>query len=201
MSKEAMLSPVVRTLYETIRRLGGELRKYHWQKYKRADPFLEMVFGREEKAGFLGVKNVTLHDSVILNGDVSIGEGTFVGQYCTLNGGGGLKIGKNCSISVGVRIFTHDTAKWAVSGGKADYEYAPVDIGDCCFLGANAVITKGVSIGGHSVVAAGAVVTTSFPECSIIAGVPAKAIGRVDLLEDAEPVLRYFKDLDPQENK
>lgn len=198
MGKEAKLSPIIGTLYKTLRGLCGELRKYHWKKYKRADPFLEMVLGREEKAEFLGIKNVTLHDSVIVNGDVSIGEGTFIGQYCTLNGGGGLRIGKKCSISVGVRIFTHDTVKWAVSGGKADYEYAPVVIGDCCFLGANSVVTKGVTIGGHSVVAAGAVVTTSFPECSIIAGVPARAVGRVDLREDANPVLTYFKELDAQ---
>jgi len=51
-----------------------------------------------------------------------------------------------------------------------------VDIGDDCWIGANATIVDGVSVGSHSIVAAGAVVTRSFPERSVIGGVPARLL-------------------------
>ena len=49
-------------------------------------------------------------------------------------------------------------------------------IGNDVWIGANAVITAGVHIGRHSVVAAGAVVTKDVPEYSVVGGVPAKVI-------------------------
>lgn len=51
-----------------------------------------------------------------------------------------------------------------------------VTIGDCCWIGAKAVILKDVQLGDYCVVAAGAVVTKSFPAGSVIGGVPAKLI-------------------------
>ena len=51
-----------------------------------------------------------------------------------------------------------------------------IRIDDDVWIGANAVITAGVHIGSHSVVAAGAVVTKDVPEYSVVAGVPAKVI-------------------------
>ncbi len=53
-------------------------------------------------------------------------------------------------------------------------------IEDDVWIGANAVILPGVTIGQHAVVAAGAVVTTDVPENTIVAGVPAKIIKRID---------------------
>ena len=53
---------------------------------------------------------------------------------------------------------------------------APVVIEDDVWCGANVTILKGVTIGRGSVVAAGAIVTKSFPPYSIIGGVPAKLI-------------------------
>ena len=52
----------------------------------------------------------------------------------------------------------------------------PVVIEDDVWTGANVTILKGVTIGRGSVIAAGAVVTKSFPPYSIIGGVPAKLI-------------------------
>ena len=54
-----------------------------------------------------------------------------------------------------------------------------VVIGDDIWVGANAVILPGVTIGNHSVVAAGAVVTKDVPPHSLVAGVPAKIIKEI----------------------
>lgn len=56
---------------------------------------------------------------------------------------GGLQIGDYCSISSGVQIYTHDTVRWATSGGNIDPEHAPVRIGNRCYIGPNVVVSKG----------------------------------------------------------
>ena len=56
----------------------------------------------------------------------------------------------------------------------------PVVIGDNCWLAANAVILPEVELGPHTIVAAGAVVTKSYPEGNcILAGVPAKIVENI----------------------
>ena len=55
----------------------------------------------------------------------------------------------------------------------------PVKIGRYCFVGARAIILKGVTVGAHSVIGAGAVVTKDVEAYSIVGGNPASVIGRV----------------------
>jgi len=57
-----------------------------------------------------------------------------------------------------------------------------IDIKDNVFIGYNAIVMPNITIGSNSIVAAGAVVTKDVPEGEIVAGVPAKSIGRVDNL-------------------
>lgn len=57
----------------------------------------------------------------------------------------------------------------------------PVEIGEGCWLGEKSMILPGVTLGKRCIVAAGAVVTKSFPDYSLIAGVPAKCIKTYDL--------------------
>jgi len=59
-------------------------------------------------------------------------------------------------------------------------ERSPVSIGDCTFIGANAVILMGVTIGDHCIVGAGSVVSIDLPDHSVAVGVPARVVGRVD---------------------
>ncbi len=58
---------------------------------------------------------------------------------------------------------------------------APIKIGKYCWIGANAVVLKGVELGDGCVVGAGSVVTKSFPRGSVIAGNPAKLVRKRDL--------------------
>jgi acetyltransferase-like isoleucine patch superfamily enzyme len=175
--------------------LQHALREITFRDYQRVNPFQEDLTDWKERGEFLfgPGKNITLYNSASVAGNVQVGENTWIGPFVELDGTGGLEIGKYCSISAGVNIATHDTVKWALSGGKSGYDYEPVKIGDCCFIGNGTIINKGVSIGNHCLIAAGAVVTKSIPDFSIAAGIPAKIIGKV-IFDGTKVELEFFKD-------
>jgi acetyltransferase-like isoleucine patch superfamily enzyme len=180
-------------LLSNLRALHHALREHTKIEYGRINPFYEDLFDWRERAAYwLGEeKGVTIYNSTTLVGQVDIGEHTWIGPFCSLDGTGGLTIGSYCSISLGCQILTHDTVRWALSRGKAAYEYAPTKIGDCCFLGCYAVVLKGVTIEDHCVIGAGAVVTENVPAYSIVAGVPAHRIGKVHVDENEEIWFQY----------
>ena len=181
-------------LHGQLIRLHEELRCDSKLKYNRINPFAEDLFNWKERGEFWAGKgeNVTIFSTTTILGDVTIGANTWIGPYCALDGSGGLTIGEFCSISSGVQIVSHDTVLWALSGGKIEREIAPIKVGDCCFIGSHAVITKGLSIGDHCLIGAGAVVTRDIPSFSIAAGVPARIIGEVFCCDNGKMELRYF---------
>jgi acetyltransferase-like isoleucine patch superfamily enzyme len=150
--------------------------------YARDLPFEELLFDRWERSQSLGFGDQTsIYQSSHVFGDVEVGESTWIGPFTMLDGSGGLRIGDFCSISTGVQIYTHDTVKWAVSGGKAAYEKSPVVIGHCCYIGPQSVITRGVTIGDHCIIGAGSLVTKDIPPYTLAFGVPAKPRGKVHI--------------------
>ena len=110
--------------------------------FQRFLPFGDYVVDRWEKARELGFgEGSSVYDSVLVLGSVEVGRNTWIGPFVVLDGSGGLRIGSHCSISAGVQIYTHDTVRWAVTGGKAAAERASTSIGDNCYLGPNVVVT------------------------------------------------------------
>lgn len=112
--------------------------------------------------------------------NVSIGEGTIIGDHVTLDGRAKLTIGSHVDIASEVMIFNseHD-----INSAVFDPIEKPVVIKDYVFIGPRAIILPNVTIGQGVVVAAGAVVTKDVAEMTIVGGVPAKEIGKRQLKE------------------
>ncbi|OPY15542.1 MAG: 2,3,4,5-tetrahydropyridine-2,6-dicarboxylate N-acetyltransferase [Syntrophus sp. PtaB.Bin001] len=176
-----MFSPGVilrkmKILVELIR-LFEYLRDDKKKRFNRVLPFGDYIVDRWEKARYLGFdEGSSIYDSALVFGDVKVGKNTWIGPFTILDGSGGLLIGHNCSISAGVQIYSHDSVKWAISGGAHDYEYCRTTIEDNCYVGPNTIIAKGVVIGAGSIVGANSYVDKPWPKGSKIAGNPAKLI-------------------------
>lgn len=127
----------------------------------------------------------------------ALGAFSTIEDYCTINNGvGDVVIGEKTLIGIGNVIIGPITigsnvifAQNIVASGL-NHEYRDVNlpihaqsinvaqiiVEDDCWIAANAVLTSGVTVGKHSVVAAGAVVTKDIPPYSVAAGNPAKVI-------------------------
>ena len=112
-------------------------------------------------------------------GDVIIGDHTRIGLHNTIIGP--VDIGSHVNLAQGITVtaLNHnfdDTNKRIDEQGVSTN---PVTIEDDVWIGANAVILPGVTIGEHCVVAAGSVVTKDVPPHSLVAGVPAKVMKQI----------------------
>ena len=127
---------------------------------------------------WLGRKSVIESYCCINNavGDVTIGDHTRIGIHCTVIGP--VCIGNNVNLAQGITVsaLNHNFEDTTRRIDEQGISTKPVVIGDDVWIGANAVILPGVTIGQHVVVAAGAVVTKDVPDYSLVAGVPAKVI-------------------------
>ena len=108
------------------------------------------------------------------NGGVRLGDRVEINNFCIINGTGGVDIGDYTVIGPGARIisyqhrYAHGTP---IQSQPVDAR--PIRIGSDVWLGANAIILAGVTIGDGAVVAAGAVVRNDVPAYAVVAGVPA----------------------------
>lgn len=113
-----------------------------------------------------------------VGGEIVIGRRSCIGDFCSLYGQGGLRIGDDVMISSGVRIVpnqhTFDSAAVPISAQSCNSK--GILIGDGVWIGTNAVILDGVCIGDGAIVGAGAVVTNNVQTGAIVAGVPGRVL-------------------------
>jgi acetyltransferase-like isoleucine patch superfamily enzyme len=132
------------------------------------------------------------------NASFRVGDRTFIGASifsCAEK----IQIGDDVLIAFGVVIADHDSHALDFAHrrndvclwheGKKDWTHvktAPVIVGDKAWIGMNALILEGVTVGEGAVVGAGAVVTRDVPRWTLVAGNPARVVRALDSRESAE---------------
>jgi len=136
-----------------------------------------------------GCKNIELGNDISImkyssiyahNATLKIGDNFSMNSNSCIGAadGGEIVIGNNVLIAQNVvlRASDHEFKDVLIPIQEQGHTGGIIVIGDDCWIGANVVITRNVTIGSHSIVAAGAVVTKDVEPFSIVAGVPARLI-------------------------
>jgi acetyltransferase-like isoleucine patch superfamily enzyme len=113
---------------------------------------------------------------------LEIGDECFVGDECLFDLADGIRLGRQVTLAERVVLLTHMNVGYADHPlqGRFPAMSAPVVIEDGCFVGACVTVLAGVTIGRESFVAAGSVVTEDVPPGTLVAGVPGRAVRRLD---------------------
>lgn len=111
--------------------------------------------------------------------NIKFGKNVFLNSGCRFQDQGGITIGDNSLIGHNVVLATlnHDFEP----SHRGNLHPAPIVIGKHVWIGANATVCPGVTIGDGAIVAAGSVVTRDVPENTLVGGVPAKIIRRIEV--------------------
>ena len=109
-------------------------------------------------------------------GNFRMGENSVINQNCRLDTRGGVVIGDNVVVTASVTILTaaHDPADPTLRTNRVE----PAILEDYAFVATGAMILPGVTLGRGCMVGAGSVVTRNVDEYAIVAGNPARVIGR-----------------------
>lgn len=125
---------------------------------------------------------------------IRIGRDSLIGEYTVIRGQGGVTIGDRVYTSPMTQIiavnhvFDDPERPFIEQGITAE----GIVVEDDVWLGSSAVITDGVRVGQGAVVAAGAVVTQDVPPHTVVAGVPARVVKKIDGDQRASHPEIYF---------
>lgn len=110
--------------------------------------------------------------------NITLGKDVFINSGCHFQDQGGILIGDGTMIGHNVVLATinHDLDP----KNNRKNHYAPITIGKHVWIGSNATVLAGVSIGDWAVVGAGAVVTKDVPPKSVVGGIPARIIKMIE---------------------
>ncbi|MEY3252174.1 MAG: hypothetical protein RL227_1147 [Pseudomonadota bacterium] len=164
----------------------------------------------------LGAGVQVFHPALVNLYGCRIGEGSRIGTFVEIQRGA--TVGARCKVSShsficeGVRIddevfighgvmFTNDKRPRATAGDgrlqtEADWQLLPIHVKQGASIGSHATVLGGVTIGAHALVGAGAVVTRDVPDHAVVAGVPARVVGRtpaplpLSMLDDPPRTMR-----------
>jgi acetyltransferase-like isoleucine patch superfamily enzyme len=187
------------------------VRLVAWYRFRRAEAELDVGTGAQIRSlAFFPLKggSFTLGEQSIYAGrlsmdregaEVHIGARTYVGKS-HLVVARSIRIGDDVLVSWGVTIIDHqshslqsseradDVVNWLT--GIKEWTHVtikPVTIGDKVWIGFNAAILPGVTVGEGAVVGACSVVTKDVPPYTIVAGNPARVVRELDANERGAP--------------
>jgi acetyltransferase-like isoleucine patch superfamily enzyme len=128
-----------------------------------------------------GKPSISFSNRLAQRPEFVVGDGTFIGHQCGFRIAQSVRIGKHCLLAGGVSVFDMDGHPLDADRRRAGEPTPPegiasVVIGDDVWIGAGAMIMKGVTIGNRSIVAAGSVVTKTVPPDVVVAGNPARVV-------------------------
>lgn len=179
-----------------------------------AEPFFRTYctsIGKNFKTGahrhwVMGRGRILIGDNVIIDGTCNfffavrysenptlrIGDNSGIGHSCAFTVGREISIGRNCRIASNITFFDtpgHPNDPVARFEGRPanPEDVRKITIGDNVWIGSQATIFPGVSIGNNSVVAFGSVVMNNVPENVLVAGNPARQIGKLATGEATPP--------------
>lgn len=171
LSSREVLMKVINRIYNYF--LDFELMLLRWVGYIPIHIVRKFFY---KLAGIKIGKKATIHmwANFFEPKNISIGDGSVIGDHVFLDGRAVLNIGKYVDIASSVMIYN---SEHNLESETFSVKEEKVQIGDYVFIGPRAIILPGLTIGKGAVVAAGAVVTKDVPEFSIVGGVPAEVIG------------------------
>lgn len=109
-----------------------------------------------------------------------IGRGCWINAGCHFDASAPLQIGHGVSLAQQVMLLTETHEIGPPSRRAGTLRSGPITVGNGCWLGARCIILPGVSVGDGAVIAAGAVVTRDVEPNTVVAGVPARLVRRLE---------------------
>lgn len=122
----------------------------------------------------------TIVSPVYIIGRVEIGDACWINRGFTVHGNSLVRIGNNCDIAPDVLFLTGGHKIGDAERRAGQGENYNINVGSGCWIGSRATILGNTSIGKSSVVAACACVIRDVPDNSLVGGVPAKMIRRLE---------------------
>lgn len=146
------------------------------------------IVGRALRRGVLRLAGAPLRRSAHLMGgtyfsrpaNLRVGERCLINRGCYLDLHGNITLGDDVVVGHGTAVITSRHRLGPEERRAGEVEGVSVTISSGAWVGANVTILPGVTVGRGAVVAAGAVVTSDVPANSVVAGVPARVVRRLD---------------------
>ena len=143
---------------------------------------------QKEKVNNLRIGNTTFIDTP---NNLKLKDQVYIGHHNFIEASHGVSISKGCQITSFVTISSHSShisirlygSNYSSASDHIGYIKGPISIGEFTFIGPHVVIMPNTHIGKGCIVSAYSYVKGDFPEGSIIAGNPAKVVGKVKDLD------------------
>lgn len=105
---------------------------------------------------------------VAYDGVVNIGDGTYFNRQCMISSHDSVTVGSGCMFGPGVKIFDNNHRFSKDAGVSSNLSYAPIIIGNNCWIASDVIILKGAQIGDNCVIGAGCIINEKIPAGSIV---------------------------------